>query len=62
MAPEDTGKVTASVHRAQEVVKVYQVLRAEDKEPDNAKHLWALAVSIVSDVNREPLSGGLRSS
>ena len=48
-APEKT--VQAS-ERAAEVVDAFRVLRGEDHNQDNVKHLWSLAESMVSDIHR----------
>ena len=47
--PDQT--VTVS-NRANEVVVVYKILMANNKNEENVKHLWSLAYSIVADTHR----------
>jgi hypothetical protein len=52
-APDSTVTATdPATDRAREVVTAYKVLSAEDGLPDDRKHLWSLANSMIADIHR----------
>jgi hypothetical protein len=48
-APDRTAKAS---ERASEVVAAFKELRKADPNPENVRHLWALAAELVANIHR----------